>query len=89
MAQEIQKASPTSPSNLPAEKSISLDQRALLDLSGLPDEAISELKKAHASGMIELRKKAEELKIDVAALDATLETFTQQTGKATVVSRSW
>ena len=68
---------------LPTEKTINLSQIQELDASGLTEKQIQELQLQHISGMIDIRKKAEELKVDVAALDALLGSFNDQTGKAT------
>ena len=69
--------------NLPSEKSIKLTATGDLDLSGLPDDQIHQLKKDFASGMIDVHKKAAELRVDVGALDSALHSFTEQTEKAT------
>lgn len=67
---------------LPAEKSINLGKSEILDLSTLSEAEVSELKRQYATGMINVKKKAEELKVDVGALDALLGTFTDQASKA-------
>ena len=72
-------------SHLPAEKTINLSQTQVLDLSELTESQIQELKVQYASGMIDIHKKAAELKVDVGALDAALGSFTDQTAKATAV----
>ena len=68
---------------LPAETSIRLTETSELDLSGLDNQQIAELKAQHAAGLIDLGKKAAELKIDVGALDAALGSFVAQTHDAT------
>jgi len=73
---------------VPTEKSIKLTQNEVLDLSGLSEDQIAELKRQHAAGMIDIKKKAEELKVDVGALDAALGTMTDQTGRATEIGAS-
>jgi hypothetical protein len=84
----LQTSDSTSGENVPAEASIKLKSIEALDLSGLSTSEIAELKQQHASGMIDIQKKAEELKVDVAALDATLGSFTDQVGKATQAETS-
>jgi len=69
--------------DLPSENTIKLSGTDLLDLSGLTEGQISELKVQYAEGMIDLKKKAEELKMDVGALDAALGSFNDQTSRAT------
>ena len=64
---------------------MNLTQNQVLDLSHLTDDQIQELKIQYNSGMIDIQKKAAELKVDVAALDATLGSFTDQTARATAV----
>lgn len=68
--------------SLPAEKSIHLGRTEMLDLSTLTPTEVSELKRQYAAGMINVKKKAEELKVDVGALDAALSSFTDQASKA-------
>ena len=70
-------------SHLPAEKTIILSQNQVLDLSHLTESQIQELKMQHASGIIDIQKKAAELNVDVGALDLALGSFTDQTAKAT------
>ena len=67
--------SPKTPENravapVSPETSIDLRQGHILDTSGLTESQIQELKVQYASGMIDIRKKAEDLKVDVGALDA-------------------
>ena len=62
---------------------LKLDQTVSLDLSGLSESQITELKMRHAEGMVDLAKKATEIGIDVKALDASLTSFNTQTDRAT------
>lgn len=73
---------------LPTDKSLRLAQNDVLDLSGLSDSQVSELRLQHAKGLISLQQKAQEMKVDVAALDASLNAFTDQTEKATLSGAS-
>lgn len=76
---------------LPAEaatKTLKLAQAEVLDLDGLSDSQISELRLQHAKGMLSLQQKAQEMKIDVAALDASLNSFNVQTEKASQTGAS-
>jgi hypothetical protein len=68
---------------LPQDNSISLAGTEALELTGLTESQVSELKMQHARGMIDLKRKAEELKIDVGSLDAALGSFSDQTARAT------
>lgn len=63
--------------------SINFGSNNVIDLTGLPDDQVNELKRQHASGMIDLKRKAEELKIDVGALSMGLGTFNDEAAKAT------
>lgn len=65
------------------ENSLALGQTDMLDLSGLTPTQIAELKRQHVGGLIDVQRKAQEMKVDVAALDATLQSITDQTSKAT------
>ncbi|UVE47772.1 hypothetical protein KS461_11010 [Pseudomonas chlororaphis] len=73
---------------LPADKSLKLTQNDVLDLSGLSESQVSELRLQHAKGLVSLQQKAQEMKIDVAALDASLSSFNDQTAKATQAGTS-
>ncbi len=55
----------------------------VINLTGLSDSQINELKVMHAKGLIDIGKKAAELQVDVSALDKTLASFNDQTAKAT------
>jgi len=68
---------------VPAERSINLSSNDVLDLSGLSEAQVAEIKRQHANGMVSVQVKAAELKLDVTALDAALSSFTEQTAKAT------
>ncbi|SEH51664.1 hypothetical protein [Magnetospirillum fulvum] len=67
---------------LPAEKTINLAQSDVLDLSGLDETQISEIKQQQAEGIVAVQVKAAEKKLDVTALDAALTSFTEQTARA-------
>jgi len=62
-----------------SENTIVLGESNVLQTAGLTETEIRELRMQHASGMIDLHKKAQELQIDVKALDATLDTMATQT----------
>jgi hypothetical protein len=78
---ELQSVEPVS--NVPAERALNLAQNDLLDLSGMNDAQIADIKRQHANGMVAVQVKAAEMKLDVTALDAALSSFTDQTAKAT------
>jgi hypothetical protein len=52
----------------------------------MPPEQIADLKRQYASGMIDLKKKAEELKIDNPSLAMLLDSFNTGAAKATQAS---
>jgi len=83
MAGELEKSKGEEVNSYPAKDRIQLGSRDVLDLSGLKEEEISELKRQHAEGMIDISKKAAEMGVDVQALDNTLRSFVDQTNKAT------
>lgn len=83
MEQKNQLPATNSGNQLTADNSIALNQTDLLDLSGLSSTQIAELKRQYAGGMIDVGRKAQEMKVDVAALEATLHSITDQTAKAT------
>ena len=60
-------------------KNIVLGDMQSFQVAGLTDEQIQELKMLHGKGMLDIHKKAQELKVDVGALDATLSTLATQT----------
>jgi len=66
----------------PPSNVLQLNQTDSIDLSGLSEGQISELKIRHAEGIADLKKKALEMQIDVAALDANLTSFNTQTERA-------
>ena len=70
-------------SDIPADKAINLTQNQILDMAGLTESQIQELRLQYTSGMIDIQKKAAELKVDVVALDALLVSFNDQTAKST------
>ncbi|SEH31719.1 hypothetical protein [Magnetospirillum fulvum] len=78
---ELQSVEPVV-ANVPAERAINLAQSDVLNLSGLNDSQIAEIKRQHADGMVSVQVKAAEMKLDVTALDAALTSFTDQTAKA-------
>jgi hypothetical protein len=78
---ELQSVAPEQPA-LPAEKTINLAQSDVLDLSGLDEAQIAEIKQQQAEGIVAVQVKAAEKKLDVTALDAALTSFTEQTSRA-------
>ncbi len=80
MAQEIERSNAPGAPNADV---INLGSNSLIDLTGMPPEQMAELKRQYASGMIDLKKKAEELKIDNASLAMTLNSFNTEASKAT------
>ena len=80
MSQEIEKANAP---GVPGADVINLGSTSLIDLTGMSPEQVAELKRQYASGMIDLRKKAEELKIDNASLAMALDSFNTEAAKAT------
>lgn len=60
-----------------------LSQPHHIELSGLTESQIQELRVQHASGMMDIARRAEELKVDVGALDALLTSFNTQTQRST------
>lgn len=62
---------------------LQLSQTDSIDLSGLSECQINELKMRHAGGMIDLARKAQEMQFDVGALDATLTSVNAQAARAT------
>jgi gamma-glutamylcysteine synthetase len=61
MAQEIEKSNALGVSTSDV---INFGSNSLIDLTGMPLEQIAELKRQYASGMINLKRKAENLKIE-------------------------
>ena len=74
--QDIRRSNESSPT---VDKSIDFANHQLLDLSGLTESQVNELKHQYSSGLIDIQHKAAELKVDVAALDATLTSLNNQT----------
>lgn len=67
----------------PESTSLKIGSNEVLDLTGLSDDQVAQLKQQYATGMVDIANKAAELKVDVAALEATLNTLTDQATKAT------
>jgi hypothetical protein len=81
MGQEIEKVNAL---GVPSANVINLGTaNTLIDLTGIPPEQVAELKRQYASGMIDLAKKAQELKIDNASLAMLLDSFNTEASKAT------
>jgi hypothetical protein len=80
MAQEIEKSNAPS---VPSADVLNLGSNSLIDLTGMPPEQAAELRRQYVSGMIDLKKKGEELKIDNASLAMTLDSFNTEASKAT------
>ncbi len=81
MGQEIEK---TNTSGVPSANVINLGSgNTMIDMSGLQPEQVAELKRQYTSGMIDLAKKAQELKIDNASLAMLLDSFNTEASKAT------
>lgn len=59
--------------------SVPLGTSSELDLSGLPEEERVALQVEYAKGMIDINKKAQELSVDVQALDRTLKSMAETT----------
>ena len=81
MGQEIEKSNAA---GVPSEHVINLGStNSLIDLTGIPPEQVAELKRQYASGMIDLAKKAQDLKIDNTSLAMLLDSYNTETAKAT------
>lgn len=81
MGQEIEKVSA---SGVPSPNVINLGSaNSVIDLTGIPPEQVAELKRQFAAGMIDITKKAQELKIDNASLAMLLDSFNTEAAKAT------
>ena len=76
---EIVARSDGSPPVRAENRDIVLGDSNVLKTAGLNETQIQELQMQHAKGMIDINKKAQELHIDVKALDATLTTMANQT----------
>lgn len=81
MAQELERTG--TGTTAPAEQRIDLGPTTSLSLQGMSPEVIAELKRLHAQGMIDTGIKAQELGVEVRALDALLASFTDTASKAT------
>jgi hypothetical protein len=84
---EIVPAADQSATSAPTN-SIDLASSQVIDLSGLTEQQAAELRQQYASGMLDIHRKAQELKVDVAALEAGLSTFNDQTARATEANHS-
>ena len=80
MGQEVEKSNVSGITNTDV---INLGSNSVIDLTGMPPEQVAELKRQYASGMIDLKKKAEELKMDNASLSMLLDSFNTEAAKAT------
>lgn len=69
--------------SLPDSAKLDLGATQIIDLTGLSEEQAAELRRQHAAGMIDIQRKAQELRVDVGALQASLDAFNDQTSKAT------
>ncbi|WP_300527707.1 hypothetical protein [Maricaulis sp.] len=74
-------------SSVPANQ-IDLGTSQVVDLTGLSEDQASELRRQYASGMIDIHRKAQELKVDVGALEAGLSTFNDQATRASEAGHS-
>lgn len=84
MGQEVERVLTNSGApSLPPAKSITFGATNVIDLTGIPEDQINELKRQHAMGLIDLKKKADDLKIDVGALSMSLGVFNDEAAKAT------
>jgi hypothetical protein len=79
MAQELERTADA----LPLAKSINLGSNNFIDLSDVPDDQVAELKRQHGEGMIGVRIKAEQLKVDIGGLAMGLGAFNDEAAKAT------
>ncbi len=82
MGQEIEKAKEGGLPATPQSKIINLADSNIIDLSHLSDDKAGELQARHFGAMIDLKKKAGELQIDVGALNATLGTLNTEADRA-------
>ena len=80
MAQELDRP----PNTAPPAKAINLGSNTLIDLSDIPDDQVAELKRQLASGMIDVKTKAEQLKVDIGGLAMGLGSFNDEAAKANV-----
>src|SRR5215469_6434908 len=80
MAQEVEKLNA---SDVLSTEVIDLGPTSRLDLTGMPPDQIAELRRQYASAMIDVKKKAEELKMENASLAMTLDSFNTEASKAT------
>lgn len=79
MAQDIEKANaPKAPA-----RSINLGMNGVIDLEGLPDDQVAEIRRQIATGAIELNFKANEASMNLGVLRSKLEIFNDEAAKAT------
>ena len=75
--------SDSSSTNEPTSESTAiLEVGAGIEVNGLQANQISVLQEQHARGLIDVQRKASELKVDIQALDQTLESLTSQARSA-------
>lgn len=75
--QVLQAAEPVEPTPTGVSASV-LAVGGGIEVKGLQANQVSVLQKQHAKGLIEVQRKASELKVDIHALDQTLESLTTQ-----------
>jgi hypothetical protein len=80
MGQELEKSNPP---GVPSANVLNLGALTQIDMTGIPPDVVAELRRQYASGMIDLTKKAQELKIDNASLAMLLDSFNTEASKAT------
>jgi len=85
LAVPVQESAPTS---------ISIGDSEVLDLSGMPQSERDELLRAYRKGVLDISQKAVEMRVDVEALRATLDSFanttraTSEAGGSVTISHS-
>jgi hypothetical protein len=67
---------------------IPLGNIATIDLAGLPENQRQELLRQHATGVLDIGRKAQELSVDVGALRATLDVASQTARDASAAGNS-
>ncbi len=77
-AGSVSASTATPPAQIPGPSSAVLAVGGGIEISGLQPGQISVLQEQHAKGLIEVQRKASELKVDIQALDQTLESLTSQ-----------
>lgn len=88
MAHEIQNKESDNDAVATRQTTLSLQERTTVDLAGLSDEQIAEIKTQHAKNQLDLQRRREEVKIDVEALDAMLISMNTQTHQASLQGQS-